>query len=85
MPRLGAKGVSEITAADVLEVLLPIWSSKPESARRVRQRIGAIMKWAVAQGYRESNPAGDATGSALPGPWLLIARTAGIAKRRVTR
>ncbi|WP_423927270.1 tyrosine-type recombinase/integrase [Candidatus Palauibacter sp.] len=66
MPRLGAKGVDEITTADVMEVLLPIWSSKPETARRVRQRIGAIMKWAVAQGYRESNPAGDAIGSALP-------------------
>ena len=66
MPKLGAKGVDEITTADVMEVLLPIWSSKPETARRVRQRIGAIMKWAVAQGYRESNPAGDAIGSALP-------------------
>ncbi|MDE2879535.1 integrase arm-type DNA-binding domain-containing protein [Candidatus Palauibacter soopunensis] len=66
MPRLGAKGVDEITTADVMDVLLPIWSSKPETARRVRQRIGAIMKWAVAQGYRESNPAGDAIGSALP-------------------
>lgn len=66
MPRLGAKGVDEITTADVMEVLLPIWSSKPETARRVRQRIGTIMKWAVAQGYRESNPAGDAIGSALP-------------------
>ena len=66
MPRLGAKGVDEITTADVMKVLLPIWSSKPETARRVRQRIGAIMKWAVAQGYRESNPAGDAIASALP-------------------
>ena len=66
MPRLGAKGVDEITTADVMEVLLPIWSSKPETARRVSQRIGAIMKWAVTQGYRESNAAGDAIGSALP-------------------
>ncbi|WP_420449909.1 tyrosine-type recombinase/integrase [Candidatus Palauibacter sp.] len=66
MPRLGGKGIDEITTADVMEVLLPIWSSKPETARRVRQRIGAIMKWAVAQGYRESNPAGDAIASALP-------------------
>ena len=36
------------------------------TARRVRQRISAIMKWAVAQGYRGDNPAGDAIGSALP-------------------
>ena len=39
-----------------MEVLLPIWSTKRETARRVRQRIGAVMKWAVAQGYREDNP-----------------------------
>lgn len=35
-------------------VLLPIWSTKREMARRVRQRIGAVMKWAVAQGYRRT-------------------------------
>ena len=32
----------------------------------MRQRIGAVLKWAVAQGYREDNPAGDAIGAALP-------------------
>ena len=66
MPQLGTKGVDEITTADVMAVLLPIWSAKPETARRVRQRIGAVMKWAVAQDYREGNPAGAAIGSALP-------------------
>ena len=66
MPRLGRKPVSKITTADVLAVLVPIWSTKRETAKRVRQRIGAIMKWAVAEGYREDNPAGDAIGAALP-------------------
>ena len=32
----------------------------------MRQRISAVMRWAVAQGYREDNPAGDAIGAALP-------------------
>ena len=36
------------------------------TAQRVRQRISAVMKWAVAQGYREDNPAGDAISAALP-------------------
>ena len=49
-----------------MAVLLPIWNEKRETARRVRQRIGTIMKWAVAQGYRHDNPAGDAIGAALP-------------------
>ena len=66
MSRLGGKPVDKITTADVLAVLVPIWSTKRETARRVRQRIGAIMKWAVAQGYREDNPAGEAIGEALP-------------------
>ena len=47
-------------------MLLPIWATKRETARRIRQRIGAVMKWAVAQGYREDNPAGDAISAALP-------------------
>ena len=33
-------------------------------ARVVRQRIGAVMKWAVAKGYRSDNPAGDAIAAA---------------------
>ncbi|MDE0262471.1 MAG: Arm DNA-binding domain-containing protein, partial [Bryobacterales bacterium] len=66
IPRLGKLGVGDISTADVMATLLPIWTEKPETARRVRQRIGAIMKWAVAQGYRPDNPAGDALGAALP-------------------
>ena len=65
-PRLGAKPVDTIATADVMAVLLPIWTEKAETARRVRQRISAVMKWAVAQGYRGDNPAGDAIAAALP-------------------
>lgn len=66
LPRLGEMPVDRITTADVLAVLVPIWSTKRETARRVRQRIGAVMKWAVANGYRADNPAGDAIAAALP-------------------
>ncbi len=66
LPRLGAKTVDAVTSADVMAVLLPIWSSKRVTAGRVRQRIGAVMKWAVAQGLRADNPAGDAISAALP-------------------
>ena len=64
-PRIGAVPVSDVTTADVLAILTPIWHDKPETARRVRQRIGAVMKWAVAMGYRPDNPAGDALGQVL--------------------
>ena len=53
--RLGHKRVHEITTADVMGVLLAddFWNRKRVTARVVRQRIGAVMKWAVAQGFRE--------------------------------
>ena len=65
-PVVGSKTVDKITTADVLAVLVPIWHTRPETARRVRQRIGAIMRWAVAEGHRQDNPAGDAIAAALP-------------------
>ena len=64
-PKMGKARVADVTTADVLAVLTPIWTKKPETARRVRQRIGTIMKWAVAQGWRQDNPA-DAIAQALP-------------------
>ena len=66
LPRLARKRVDAVTTADVMAVLLPIWSTKRVTAGRVRQRIGAVMKWAVAQGYRDDNPAGDVLSAALP-------------------
>ena len=55
-----------MTTADVMAVLLPIWTCKHAPARQVRQRLGTVMKWAIAQGYRKDNPAGDAVTAALP-------------------
>ena len=66
LPRLGAMPVDAIACADVMDVLLPIWFTKRNTARSVRQRIGAVMKWAIAQGHRPDNPAGDALAAALP-------------------
>ena len=62
------QAIHEITTADVMGVLLAddFWNRKRVTARVVRQRIGAVMKWAVAQGYREDNPAGDAISAPLP-------------------
>jgi len=54
-----------ITTDDVLEVLSPIWTSKHETATRIKQRIGVIMKWAIAKGWRETNPV-ITISSALP-------------------
>ena len=47
-------------------VLLPIWFTRRDTARRVRQRTGAVMKWAVACGHCPDNRACDALSAALP-------------------
>lgn len=67
-PRIGTRPVSSITTSDVMAVLMTMWHEKPETARRVRQRISTIMRWAVAHGYRTDDPAGVALSVALPRP-----------------
>lgn len=64
-PHMGKVKVADVTTAHVLAALTPIWNDKRETARRVKQRIGTVLKWAVAQGWRQDNPA-DAIGEALP-------------------
>ena len=65
-PTIGSMPVDQITSGDVLAVLTPIWTTKSETATRVRQRIETILDWAIAQGHRVDNPAGKALNRALP-------------------
>lgn len=53
-PKLGNRLVSDIRAPEIRDVLAPIWLSKPETARRVRQRIGTVLDWACVKGFRET-------------------------------
>ena len=48
--------MSDVTSAEVLEVLTPVWHVKAQTARRVRERIRAVLEWAVAMEYRSDNP-----------------------------
>lgn len=52
-PHIGRKAPAEITTEDVLAILQPIWGSRPETARRVRNRIETILNSAKAQNLRE--------------------------------
>ena len=65
-PKIGCKPIDEISRTDVLAVLTPIWSTRPETARRVRQRTRTIFRWAMANELIEANPAGEAIDGALP-------------------
>ena len=65
-PKVGNKHIDKIGRTDVLNVLTPIWSTRPETARRVRQRMRTIFRWAMANELIETNPAGEAIDGALP-------------------
>ena len=60
-PIIGDRRVDTITPADVLAVVEPIWTSKRETAQRVRQRISAVMGRAIVLGHRTDNPAAAET------------------------
>ena len=55
-PRIGKVPVSEVTSADLLEILTPLWHRKVATAKRVRQRLRAVLEWAVAMECRIDNP-----------------------------
>ena len=71
-PRIGPRPVSEVTSADALEILSPIWHTKAPTAKSVRQRIRAVLEWAVAMEYRTDNPC-DRIGPVL-GPQRDVVR-----------
>lgn len=57
-PHMGKMRVGNIGKSEVLAVLSPIWTTKTETATRVRQRIEAILDYAKAMDYRTGdNPA----------------------------
>src|SRR5262245_58971660 len=57
-PVFGKVPVGAVDTALVIKVLQPLWTTKPETARRVRGRIEGILDWARACGYRDGeNPA----------------------------
>jgi len=52
--KLGERPTGSITAADIIDVLNPIWQDIPETARQVRNRICVILDYAHAKGWRSS-------------------------------
>ena len=83
-PVIGDTPVDRIRRGDVLAVLEPIWSTRPETARRVRQRIRAILRWCEAHDYCASNAAGEALDGALPPMPRLKAHHRALPYREVT-
>ena len=65
-PTLGDKRVDQVGREDVLRILSPMWTSKPEAARKLRLQIRTTLRWAQGHGYVETNAAGEAINGALP-------------------
>lgn len=65
-PAFGAKSIGLVDQVDVLKALAPIWIAKPETARRVRQRIRTVMDWALASGHRTARNPVEGIERALP-------------------
>jgi integrase len=57
-PIIGDMALHLIDTAMVVRVIEPMWSTKPETAARLRGRIESVLDWATVRGYRQGeNPA----------------------------
>jgi len=57
-PKIGPLPVQAIDTGLVMSVLEPIWTTKTETASRLRARIEMVLNWATTSGYRAGdNPA----------------------------
>jgi hypothetical protein len=67
-PALGSKPVGSVTAGEIISAISEVWTEKPETGRRVRQRICAVLDYAHALGWRNTEaPARSlAVGKGLP-------------------
>ena len=64
LPKIGARAIASLTAQDVMRVLEPLEAAgKLETLRRVRQRIGSVLSYAVQTGRRADNPIRDTQGA----------------------
>jgi len=66
LPLIGEKKIDQINTPDILKVLSPIWLTKPETARRVRQRLGTVFDWAKAAGHRTGENPIEGVAKGLP-------------------
>ena len=83
-PLIGDKLLEDITAKDVAGVVSAHWNRCPETMRRVKQRIGVVLDWAVREGHLPSNPARlvhtpspDAVPPKVSSPYIFLEPTSG--------
>lgn len=65
-PIIGDLRVDRIDTPDILRVLSPIWLTKQETARRLRQRLGNVFDWAKTAGHRSGDNPVEGVSRGLP-------------------
>ena len=65
-PVIGNITIKDINTTHILQILSPIWVTKSETAKRVRQRLSTVFKWCIAKHWRLDDPADIAIVQALP-------------------
>jgi integrase len=66
IPYFGNTRIDQVQTPDILKTLAPIWLTKPETARRVRQRIKTVLDWAKAAGFRSGDNPVEGVERGLP-------------------
>lgn len=66
-PSIGCKRVDEVDAPAIQGLLMSIWLTKPETARRVKQRVGAVLDYAKGKGWRSTDAPMRAVGQLMGG------------------
>lgn len=65
-PLIGPKPVDSVDSACVVEVLSPVWLDIPDTARRILQRIGAVLDFAHIKGWRKEETSLRSVRKGLP-------------------
>ena len=65
-PSIGNLRVDTIEASHIRDMIAPIWTTKPEVARKVRMRVGQVLNFSHSKGWRKTEAPGKAVSVGLP-------------------
>lgn len=65
-PTMGNLRVDAIEASHIRDMLSPIWTAKPELARKVRMRVGQVLNFSMSKGWRKTEAPSKAVSVGLP-------------------
>lgn len=65
-PWIGSRPIADVSAREVLALLQRVEGRSADTAQRLKQNIGQVMRYAVATGRAERDPTGDLRGALVP-------------------